>query len=448
MQRKLFILWLAGIFLATECSAQFHIAHKDKQLQNSAAVGSGAVLSITPSPTPPTPAAHRTEKLVATHAPTITDIQPRAQIAGGKVVLTGTNFDDHTTVTFGGVAAKSVTVSDDGKTLTAVIDKSGGSAVVVTNGSGSAAAPGNPAFTFIPLAPTITSVLPANSAAGSKVVIKGTNFINENLSVSFKGTAGINPIPLSSTEIWVQVPAGVTGDTVNVSTNGGVAVYPAKANALDANADLTVPNLGQGITIIPTPTFTYTSVHAHNCFTFSSSIWANSFATDSNRQAVGSKLLLVQTSLFGFKVAGNLRFTNAQSDLDVSLYGEENILVKKVGYYDMNAKTNTNFNPLVLQTRVGPTVSLFNSIFLGVYENILSVESENANVSTFFQTGSKNVFAYPEIDAAGIFPLSKGSSQQIKAEIDLIVNNKDANYFYTSANSVIPYFKLGFVTGL
>jgi len=122
--------------------------------------------------------------------------------------------------------------------------------------------------------------------------------------------------------------------------------------------------------------------------------------------------------------------------------------VKKVGYYNVNTKTNTNFNPLVLQTKVGLTTSVINEFFLGAYENILSVETENANVSNFFQTGSKNVFVYPEVDAAGIFSIPKGSSSQIKVEVDLLINNKTANYFYNSANSVIPYFKLGFVTGL
>jgi len=447
MYRKVLLFCLAGIVLATECSAQFHIAHKDKQLQTSTAAEVQAVPAPDIAPLPKMPSPKRITALVAERAPTITNIQPIAQIAGGKVVISGTNFDDHTTVTFGGVKAKKVTVSDDGKILTAVLGKIGGSAVVVANVSGSATAPDN-SFTFIPPAPTITSVSPANAAAGSKVFIKGTNFQPENMSVTFKSKDGVNLVRLSSTEIWIEVPDGVTGDTVNVKTDGGVAAYPASVKPLDANADLTVPNLGQGITIIPTPTFSYTNVHANNRFTWSSAIWANSFGTDSTMQAVASKFLLAQTSLFGFKVAGNIRFTDAQSDEDLSLYGEENLLVKKVGYYNVNTKTNTNFNPLVLQTKVGLTTSVINEFFLGAYENILSVETENANVSNFFQTGSKNVFVYPEVDAAGIFSIPKGSSSQIKVEVDLLINNKTANYFYNSANSVIPYFKLGFVTGL
>jgi hypothetical protein len=347
------------------------------------------------------------------------------------------------------VSAKAVAVAlgESGDTIQVVVGDVASGNVVVTNKNGHSPDSLAIVFTFLQGAPTISTVSPQKAVGPSTITIIGTNFQGP-VSVSFGGNNSINGTVISETAVTAVVPVGATGDTVTVTTAGGSATYPGSANPLDGNADLTVPDLGKGITIIPTPTFTYTSTKAQKWFSFTSSIWANTLGTDSTRQAVGNKFLLAQTSLFGFKVAANIRFTNSNSDVDVALYGEQNLLVKKVAFYDTSAKTNTSFNPLVLHTRIGLTGSLYNLLFIGVYGDILSVETENTNVSTFFQTGGTTVFAYPEVDAAGIFTLSKGSNQQIKAEFDMIINNKSANHFYSSGNSVIPYFKLGFVTAL
>jgi len=253
---------------------------------------------------------------------------------------------------------------------------------------------------------------------------------------------------ISPTVVTATVPAGATGDTLSVTTPGGTATYPSGGSPFDGSADITLPDLGNGFTMIPTPNFTYSNITVSKWFTFATSAWGNTLGTDSTRQAVGSKFLLPQTSLFGARIQANARITNQTSEYDFSFFGEANFLIKKVAFFDTSQKTNTAFNPLVLQGRFGCTFTVQNLLFVGIYANILSVETENTNVSNFFGTGGQNVFAYPEADIAFIFPVSKGSAQRVRIELDNIINNGSTNHFYQSSNSLIPYIKIGFATNL
>ncbi|MCX6209981.1 MAG: pectinesterase family protein, partial [Bacteroidetes bacterium] len=77
-------------------------------------------------------------------APTVSSFSPTAQISGGSVVITGTNFSGVTAVSFGGTPATSFIVNS-GTQITAVVATGTSGSVSVTTGSGTATLAG---FTF------------------------------------------------------------------------------------------------------------------------------------------------------------------------------------------------------------------------------------------------------------------------------------------------------------
>jgi hypothetical protein len=166
---------------------------------------------------------------------------------------------------------------------------------------------------------------------------------------------------------------------------------------------------------------------------------------------VGSNLLLPQLSLFGIK-GEFLWLFHSWPGVKLGLDGEVNLLVKKVSYFDTASKAanqTTGFNPFVLHPKLGLTGSFANNlVILSAYYNLFSVLNQNESFADFFQTGSKSTFLYPEVDAAVIVGVGNGGDQQIKFEIDMIVNNGDVKQLTLSTDKVIPYIKIGFVTNL
>jgi endonuclease G len=79
--------------------------------------------------------------------------------------------------------------------------------------------------------PVIFSFLPANGAAGTNVVITGTNFSSAT-SVTFNGASAGFTID-SGTQITVIAPANVSSGFINVTTAGGTA---ASSTAFSVNA--------------------------------------------------------------------------------------------------------------------------------------------------------------------------------------------------------------------
>jgi hypothetical protein len=149
--------------------------------------------------------------------PTITGISPASAIEGGTVTITGTNFTNTTTVSFGGTAATSIIVVSPTE-IKAVVGKGSSGNVSVTTPVGTANIPG---FTYIVPTPAITGISPASATEGETVTITGTNFTNTS-SVSFGGTAATSITVVSPTEIKAIVGAGSTGN-VSVTTPIGTA---------------------------------------------------------------------------------------------------------------------------------------------------------------------------------------------------------------------------------
>lgn len=111
-------------------------------------------------------------------APTADSIDPAngPEAGGTTVTLTGTGFDDSTTVTVGGEAATDVTVvSDTEVTFVTPAGTAGTADVVVTTTGGSDTLAD--AFTYDP-ALTVTAIDPESgpAAGGNTVTITGTGF--------------------------------------------------------------------------------------------------------------------------------------------------------------------------------------------------------------------------------------------------------------------------------
>ncbi|MFJ1270229.1 IPT/TIG domain-containing protein, partial [Legionella lytica] len=117
-----------------------------------------------------------------TLAPTLVGLTPiTGSVAGGtNVTLTGTNLTGTTSVTFGGVAASNiVVVSDTSVTATVPAYVSGSLVVDVTVGNATANATLAGAFTYLAVAPTLSSIVPNSGsiAGGTTATITGTGFV-------------------------------------------------------------------------------------------------------------------------------------------------------------------------------------------------------------------------------------------------------------------------------
>jgi len=376
--------------------------------------------------------------------PTITAFTPASAATGQTVLITGTDFGPTPTVTFNGVSATNIAVDATGTHLTAVVGAGASGNIVVKNAVGPSAPIAG--FIYIP-PPTISSVTPANFTTGTLVTIVGTNF-SAPMNAAVDGIATGPVTYLSPTAATFVVTGPVTAGKISISTSGGQASYPSD-EAAQGNTDLTLPDLGRGFTVVPTPTFIYTKVHQSGRAGLTAVVWGNSLGTDSTRQKVGSKLLLPQTSLFGLKLEGACRLTPDDAKFSLLLDGEVNFLVKKVAYDDTAAKTSVSFDPFVIHPRLGLTASIFNGdVYAGFYWHFLCVLTENNSFAQFFNTGIRNVFVYPEFNVGSIFDVSHGGKQSVKIELDMLVNNGDAQNFYPTGNNVIPYLKIGFLTKL
>lgn len=148
-------------------------------------------------------------------APTITSFTPSSATVDQTVIIIGTNFTDATSVSFGGVAAKSFSVLT-ANTITAIIDNGNSGNVSVITPGGSASLSG---FTFIPPPPSIKSFTPTYVSSGGTVTIKGKNFNGTN-SVTFGGVVASSFTVINDTTINAIVGNGSTGN-VSVTTPGG-----------------------------------------------------------------------------------------------------------------------------------------------------------------------------------------------------------------------------------
>lgn len=159
--------------------------------------------------------------------PAIMGFTPSSGSEGTIVTITGANFGTSTssvTVSFNGVNASIMSVSDtEIVTAVPVGATTGPITVVVSEASVTSSAD----FTVIEAtdaAPTITSFTPTSGAAGTEVIITGTNFsatASDN-TVSFNGTTAVVSTA-TATSLTVVVPNGASTGKITVTVAGNTA---------------------------------------------------------------------------------------------------------------------------------------------------------------------------------------------------------------------------------
>ncbi len=149
--------------------------------------------------------------------PTITSIDPTSAGAGSMVTITGTNFTNVSSISFGGTGVGSFSTLSSTTILAKVPAGSGSGNVVVTTPGGTASISG---FIFIP-APFVSSFTPTSALPGATLTITGGNFSGTG-SVTIGGTAVASFSVLSSTTITAVVGNGSNGN-VSVTTPGGTS---------------------------------------------------------------------------------------------------------------------------------------------------------------------------------------------------------------------------------
>ncbi len=149
-------------------------------------------------------------------APIISSFTPTAAAFGDQITITGSNFDNTSSITLGGTSVSSFTVVSSTIIVAIVGSGSSGAISLVTPG-GSATAEG---FSFIP-APVIISFTPTTAAKGAIMTITGNNFSGTS-AVTLGGTSVSSFTVVSSTSIVAIVGKGSTG-ALSLISPGGIA---------------------------------------------------------------------------------------------------------------------------------------------------------------------------------------------------------------------------------
>jgi len=143
---------------------------------------------------------------------TITSVSPAVAypIGTGNITIFGYNFDVTTTITIDGVAVEDLTYTSPTVMIGTIPAGAVGSKNVVATKGGEIYTLYD-GFTYIqPL--TITSVSPnqLDAAGGDNITITGTSF-NETTSIAINGSALIDPVLVSGTNITGTSPANPSG---------------------------------------------------------------------------------------------------------------------------------------------------------------------------------------------------------------------------------------------
>lgn len=171
-------------------------------------------------------------------APSLSQVSPSSGTANGgtSVILSGAQFVNGATVSFGSTASSNVTFNSP-SSLTVLTPVHAPQMVNVTvRNPDSQAATLNNAFTFTASAPTVTAVAPAvgPSTGGTSVVVTGTSFY-PGAAVSFGGTAAPVVVVSSSTSLMASTPPHAAG-TVAVVVQNTDGQQGSQANAFTFQA--------------------------------------------------------------------------------------------------------------------------------------------------------------------------------------------------------------------
>lgn len=160
-----------------------------------------------------------TVKKVTNPAPTVAKIAPNSgpTTGGTSVIITGTNFQPGAKVTFGGVDAASVTVTDSTSlvAVTPAVTAAGDVPVVVKNSDGQSVSFSSFSYTLVP---AINSVSPAtgSTSGGTVFTISGAGFA-AGATVTVGGRAAGEVNVVNSTTITALSPFGLTSEQAGLA---------------------------------------------------------------------------------------------------------------------------------------------------------------------------------------------------------------------------------------
>ncbi len=150
--------------------------------------------------------------------PFITSFSPLSAKQGSTVTISGANFSNVTSVSFGGTPASTFSITSS-STITAAVGNGASGSIEVKSLVGAATKPG---FNFISnQPPTLSSFTPLSGGTGTTITINGSNFIGAT-SVSFGGIPASSFNVVSSTSINAVVGSGASG-SISVSTPLGTS---------------------------------------------------------------------------------------------------------------------------------------------------------------------------------------------------------------------------------
>ncbi len=170
-----------------------------------------------------------TVKKIANPAPTVAQVAPTSgSTAGGtSVTINGANFQSNATVTFGGVAAASVSVTSSTSivAVTPPAASAGAVPIVVKNGDGQSGSFSS--FTYTLPAPSINSVSPAAgpTSGGTTFTISGNGFVSgATVTVGGRTAGQINVVNAST--ITALSPLGPASGETPLLTQDVVVTNP------------------------------------------------------------------------------------------------------------------------------------------------------------------------------------------------------------------------------
>ena len=201
----------------------------DSSIQITATVPPGATTGPIVVTTPGGTAASASSFTVIP-APTISGYAPTSGPVGTEVVITGTNFDGASAVTFNGTGATDLNV-DSPTQITALVP-SGATTGPIEVATPGGTAPSAGSFTVIP-APAIASFSPASGPVGTAVVLTGSDF-SGTTAVNFNGTTATSFTVDSPSQITATVPSGATTGPIVVTTPGGTAASASSFTVIPA----------------------------------------------------------------------------------------------------------------------------------------------------------------------------------------------------------------------
>jgi IPT/TIG domain len=233
-----------------------------------------------------------TVRKVTNPAPTVTKIAPNSgpTTGGTAVIITGTNFQPGATVTFGGVNATSVTVTDSTSLVATspAASAPGDVPVIVKNADGQSVSFSSFSYTLVP---AINSVSPAtgSTSGGTLFTISGAGFA-AGATVTVGGRAAGEVNVVNSTTVTALSPFGLTTEQ---------ATLPQ---------DVVVTN-PDGTHITKTAAFQYT-IPPLSLSTLSASRGLPAGGNDITISGAGFNGAVVSTVTFGGAAATNIRIVN------------------------------------------------------------------------------------------------------------------------------------------